>query len=476
MQAPTRRNDPCPCGSGRRYKECHGSLAPPGAALEALLQRSLALHQQGRSDSAQSGYHEALAMDPGNAIATHYLGLLAWQRGEVETAEGMMRASILANGAIADFHNNLGLLLRDTQRIDEAVACFRKTLEVDPGWYAAYNNLGLVLEAAGRWEEAIDAYREAIAAQRDFAAAHQNLARALLARGDFASGWQHHRWRLVAQGLARSPPDPNGVPLPSSLHGRRFVLRSEQGLGDVLFYLRFAPELARRGARLAFRGDARLHAMLARTGLFPLGIETDDSPAPSLESVFIGDLPWLLGAHDPAGFPDALALTPLPECVARMRAALQATGPKPWTALTWRGGVASTGPARTQLKEFDPARLGSELRGIDGTWIGIQRLPRSGEFERLSGAVGTRVHNLSDVNDDLEDMLALLSLVDEYIGVSNANAHLRAGTGAGGTMQVLVPHPPEWRWGVTRAASPWFRSMHVTRQRPDGTWESLHRR
>ena len=25
----TRRDDPCPCGSGRKFKKCHGASAPP---------------------------------------------------------------------------------------------------------------------------------------------------------------------------------------------------------------------------------------------------------------------------------------------------------------------------------------------------------------------------------------------------------------------------------------------------------------
>jgi hypothetical protein len=251
------------------------------------------------------------------------------------------------------------------------------------------------------------------------------------------------------------------------------ALRSEQGLGDVLFFLRFAPELVRRGAALAFRGDARLHAMLMRTGLFSLGAERDDAPIADLESLFIGDLPWLLEAHDAEAFPDALPLAPLAERVDRMQASLEAAGPRPWSALSWRGGVASTGPARTQVKEFAPAEAGTLLHAAGTTWIGIQRLPRAGEFEAMSNALGAAVHDFSAANDDLEDMLALLSLVDRYIGVSNANAHLRASVG--GSMQVLVPNPPEWRWGLAGETSPWFRSMRITRQQPGGRWQALHR-
>jgi hypothetical protein len=65
-------------------------------------------------------------------------------------------------------------------------------------------------------------------------------------------------------------------------------------------------------------------------------------------------------------------------------------------------------------------------------------------------------------------MLALLSLVDDYVGVSNANTHLRAGLG--GSMRVLVPFPPEWRWNLEGDRSPWFGGMRVHRQALGGGW------
>lgn len=468
MAAPTRRNDPCPCGSGRRYKECHGRLGPE-EDVAGLLQRMLAAHQQGRIQEAQRGYEEALRREPGNAIALHYLGMIAWQRGDVVRAERMMREALAADATIADFHNNLGLLLRDTARVDEAIACFRRTLAVDARWFAAHNNLGLALEAGGREDEAIAAYREAITAEPAFAAARQNLARALLVTGRFPEAWHEYRWRLLAHGLSASPPDPAAIPLPAALAGRAFALESEQGLGDVLFFLRFAPELVRRGAALGFRGDARLHGMLARTGLFALGLRAEHEAPTAGERVFVGDLPWLLQANAPERFPAALRLTAQAERVERLRARLAACGPRPWIGLTWRGGVASAGPARTQLKRIGFEALEAALRGVSATWIGVQRLPDAGEYAAASRALDAPVHDLSAANDDLEDMLALQALLDDYVTVSNANVHLRAGTGA--PMQVLVPHPPEWRWGIQGARSPWFASARVYRQTARGDWQ-----
>jgi Tfp pilus assembly protein PilF len=463
-----RRNEPCPCGSGRRYKDCHGKLAAEAPDLQALVRLALSSHRQGRVDEAERGYHEILARAPGHAVATHYLGLIDWQRGDLARAESRMRAAIAADASIADFHNNLGLLLRDTRRSAEAIECFRAALDADADGFEARNNLGLALEAEGRWDDAIAAYRGAIERQPGFAAARQNLARALLTVGELGEGWAQYRWRLLAQGVVNTAPDAAASRLAAALQGRQFALLAEQGVGDVLFFLRFAAELLRRGARLAFRGDPRLHAMLARSGVFALGVAAENAATQGLEALRIGDLPWLLAADDARRAPPFLALTPTTEALARMANALAAAGPPPYAALTWRAGIAATGPSRTQLKEIDVATLGAALRGRGRTWISVQRLPREGETAELARAIGAPVHDFSACNDDLEAMLALLALASDYIGVSNANTYLRAGLDK--PMQVLVAHPPEWRWGAAGNASPWFARARLLRQRADGDW------
>ena len=467
--APVPRNAPCPCGSGLRYKSCHGRPDASGApSVDALVQRALQLHQRGQVDEAGRLYEQVLGLDAGNAVATHYLGMVVWHRGDLARAERLMRESIAANGAIPDFHNNLGLLLRDTGRNDEAIACYRHTLEIDPGWFAAYNNMGLALESIDRWEEACESYRAAILREPRFAAARQNLARALLTLGHFREAWAQYRWRLVAQGVTMHVPDAAQEPLDESLSGRELLLRSEQGIGDVLFFLRFAPELVRRGARLAFQGDARLHALLQRTGVFELGLASEYVATPGREALFVGDLPWLLDAHDPDTFPPPLRLTPLQDRVHRLEKQLAREGDGPLIGLTWRAGTVAPGPVARQLKELAPEDLALAARSRPGTWISVQRQPRDGEREALEVALGSPVQDLSDANEDLEEMLALMSVLDDYVGVSNFNTHLRAGLGR--PMAVLVPFPPEWRWGIGGERSVWFPTAHITRQAPRGDW------
>jgi hypothetical protein len=62
----------------------------------------------------------------------------------------------------------------------------------------------------------------------------------------------------------------------------------------------------------------------------------------------------------------------------------------------------------------------------------------------------------------------VLSLVDEYVSVSNTNIHLLAGIGRGA--RVLVPFPPEWRWLRREDRSPWFPDFPVYRQPVSRDW------
>jgi hypothetical protein len=98
----------------------------------------------------------------------------------------------------------------------------------------------------------------------------------------------------------------------------------------------------------------------------------------------------------------------------------------------------------------------------------LQRNATRDEMDAARGALGREVHDLGAINEDLEDALAVVSLVDRHIGVSNTNMHLAAA--AGTTADVLVPFPPEWRWGPAGDASPWFPGLRVFRQRGDGDW------
>jgi hypothetical protein len=141
-------------------------------------------------------------------------------------------------------------------------------------------------------------------------------------------------------------------------------------------------------------------------------------------------------------------------------------------AVTWRAGAkvfeVLDGTER-YLKDVEPETLGRLLKGRRATAIVLQRGMLPLEGERFVSALGRDAFDFSGYADDLERMLALLSLLDEYVTVSNTNVHLMAGL-PDAMARVLVPFPPEWRWLGDSAESPWFPRFTVYRQSPTGEW------
>jgi hypothetical protein len=160
-----------------------------------------------------------------------------------------------------------------------------------------------------------------------------------------------------------------------------------------------------------------------------------------------------------------------------MQERLRSAGPAPYVGVTWRGGTPPSeqrsGSEWLLYKSVPIESLGMALKALPGTVLVLQRNPAPGELERFARALGRPVHDGSDLNADLEAMLALLACLDEYVAVSNTNVHLRAA--AGRTARVLVPLPAEWRWMAGGDSSPWFPGSSVYRQRPSGDWSEALR-
>jgi len=113
----TPRNAPCPCGSGKRYKHCHGLAREgrsgvPATPVEELMRRALEAQQARRPEEAEQAYREVLAILPDEPDALHMLGVLRHDLGDVDEAIALtMRALDLTNWRVPFMRTNLGIIL-----------------------------------------------------------------------------------------------------------------------------------------------------------------------------------------------------------------------------------------------------------------------------------------------------------------------------------------------------------------------------
>jgi tetratricopeptide (TPR) repeat protein len=423
---------------------------------QAIYNLGNALRRAGRLGEAMARYRQALALEPNYAQAANNLGIalnaagidLAGEDRAEEAAQAFQEALTLRPDD-AEIAINLGNALATLHQTERAVACYERALAGKPADADGHANLGHALRQLGRNDEAVAAYDRAIAldpAQRD---ARFGRATALLATGRFAEGWRSYLDRDNAWEIA---PRYHRTPLPADLAGARVLVEHDQGLGDEIFFLRFAAALRARGAVVIYKPDRRLSAMLARAAIADQIVAVN---VPCTYRVLVGDLPYLLGADDT---PPSIALPPLPS---------ELRLPAPCIGVAWRAG---THRARRRLrKELPLAALAAALRATPAQVAVLQRIPAPGELEAFATALGRPVLDLSALNDDLEAMLAVCAQLDDLVCVSNTNVHLRAA--AGRTSRVLVPNPPEFRW-MAADDSPWFPGTRVYRQSADGGWDA----
>jgi tetratricopeptide (TPR) repeat protein len=433
---------------------------PALAAFEAALRtrdepglhagKARALFGLGRRDDAEHAWRTVLERDPGSLEAMEQLLQLYMGMRRIDELEAICARGVAAAPREARFLIGQGFAAWWRGRIDEAIGLYREAARVAQGS-----------------DEAL--FREA----------NLNEAMCLLKLGRWGDGWKRYLWRLDRDALRQRYPllaaDPAAL---AGAAPRRIRIHMEQGLGDELFFLRFAPMVRAAGHTLSYRGQPKLIELLAaRTDLFAgVGSEDEPDPLPCDVELLSSDLALASGRE----FAPPLALAPEPARLEAAAARLRAFGPPPYIGLTWGAGLTAEEQKAFQdrpiwVKRAPLTELGELLRGLRATVVILQRKPDARDVAAFGGALGRPALDASDCNEDLRDAIALLSLLDDYIGVSNTNMHLIAGL-AGKRARVLVQSPAEWRWEMTGEKSPWFPGFEIYRQGSDRAWnEALQR-
>jgi Tfp pilus assembly protein PilF len=448
----TGRNDPCPCGSGKRFKHCHGS----GESPDTLARQGVEAHRRNDVTTAQQLYQRALGLAPEHPVALHYLGVALYQQKRLDEAIPLLDRAAALVPQEPEFHNNRGLALAASLRDRDAIEAYRRALALDPQHAGAWSNLGLALQATGDVNGAIDAFENGLAVAPGFPQLHWNLALALLLVGDHARGWREYEWRLrtpelAAQLRAFEGPRWSG----EDPRGKTILVPAEQGLGDTIQFLRFASRLADRGARVIVAVPAPLRNLASTVRGVAQSIALDQ-PLPAYDAyVPLMSLPMLLDVTLDAvdGSAPYLRAEPMPLA----RDALN-------VGIAWAGAPGNTLNTRRSL----PLAALAPLLDVPG--VRVHSLKRDGEAitpadlpvsERLVAVPG---------RDDFDVMASLVAALDVVISVDTSLAHLAGALGK--RVFVLLSHVPDWRWMLAREDSPWYRTARLFRQPSTGDWPS----
>jgi Flp pilus assembly protein TadD len=431
------------------------------------------LRDLGRSAEAESALQSAIRLRPNYPEAHHNLGLALKDQGKLIEAEAAYRRAISLQPGYTDAYNNLGNVLNAQGRFSEAEACYHEALRHQPRNAEAHSNLGVMLTDQGRLEEAASHYTEAIRVQPDYAGAHYNFAMHLLLRGDFARGWKEYEWRWRVRKLP-----PHGRPFTqplwdgSPLNGRTILLHSEQGLGDMIQFVRYATVASERGGTVIMECQRAIVPLLAGCRGVDRAIP-EGSPLPHFDfHAPLMSLPSILGTTVetiPASIPYLSADPARVERWGRELSAIE--GLK--VGIVWRGNANNR---RDHARSFGLDQL-APVAEVDGVrLISLQKGADRGEVADFAAK-----YPLVDWTDRLDegdspflDTAAVMKGLDLVVSADTAPCHLAGALGV--PVWVALPLIPDWRWLLNRDDSPWYPTARLIRQTRSGDWADLFER
>lgn len=472
------------------------SLEADATRSDFAINLSQVLWNLGRLDEAAARLDRALASDPSNGALHHLLGNVLKERGRPEAAEQSLRRAAALAPERTSVHADLGILLHDRERFAEAIDCLGKAVEENPRSTDMLNRLGVSLRAAGRYEEALDRFRRALALEPErpeilynlgntladahrsqeavhvfrrllavkpgHVAGHVHLAFALLVLGEFEQGWKEYEWRWRIAGFP-GPRYDFEEPLwtGGSLEGKTILLLAEQGLGDVLHFIRYAPLIAERGGRVMVEVPAVLDGLIARVPSVSRTL-APESPLPSFDCYQrLMSLPGVFGTT-PATIPARVPyLAADPARASAWTRRLEGL-PRPRIGVAWRGSTQHPNDRNRSCPFPDFAPV---LAKPGFTFVSLQK-DRRDDDEPLPPPTLDAAPELRD----FDDAAAAVAALDLVVAVDTAVAHLAGGLGR--PVWTLLPFAPDWRWSLGREDSPWYPTMRLFRQPAPGEWRS----
>lgn len=424
----------------------------------------------GHHDQAERAFRQALRIDPNHAQTHNNLAAVLGNLKREDESIAAYRQALVLDPDLADGLNNLALALYKRDERDEALALLRRCTDRHMDYALGWANLGMVLQGMGYLREAIAATDRALELNPGQPGWLWNQSLAYLTLGDFEHGWERFETRYAPE---RN--DPNFIrpdlPFPmwqgEDLAGKRLLLVKEQGFGDQIQCLRFAKDLADRGATV----DVWVHQVLS--GLFATapGVRQvmTEQPAEGYDCwAYLMSLPARLNAGVdtlPKNLPYLFA-DPEKSALAGRHIDAFARG-RMKVALNWAGNPSHPNDHHRSL----PVSLLASLLDVDQVaWISVQK--DRGDMAETWVKSG-HLLPLGDGIVDFTDTAALLANVDLLITVDSAVAHLAGAMGV--RTWLLLPGNPDYRWMLERTNTPWYPSMRLWRQPTLGDWHAVLR-
>lgn len=448
--------------------------------VPALINLASLLIGAERFPEAEPYCRRAFLLDARRERAQHNLGMVLLKTGRHQEAQSVFRRVLELEPEHCEACNGRAVALMKDYRYEEAESFVRRALNLDPEHRVATRNLAHILCMTHRRAEAEEAYRKVIEREPDSVSEQYALAQHLLTEGRYIEGWQRYEIRYDPRMEPHAIPTPN-VDYPQwqgeSLQGRSLLVWPEQGLGDLLQFVRYLPLLKARGvANLSIACPRALHS------LFEL-IEGVDHCIP-LDGQH--DVPphdyWCFLMSLPHRFETTLDTIPasMPylrapeERIAHWKRRLPASGFK--VGLVWAGDPRPHQPDANAVDQRRSLHALAFLPLLQVPGVTFVSLQKGATTQPQINDIPSEYRPIDPMNEvrDFADTAAIVESLDLVIAVDTSTAHLVGALNK--PVWILSRFDACWRWLERREDSPWYPNARLFRQTRPGAWDDVIQR
>jgi tetratricopeptide (TPR) repeat protein len=439
---------------------------------EAFNNRGNALLDLKRPEEALVSYDRALQFNPDYVEALNNRGNALLDLKRPGEALVSYDRALQLRPNFAQALSNRGNALRELNRSDEALASYDRALVLKPNYAHAHNNRGHALRDLRHLNEAIASFDRAVDLMPDYAEAHYVRGMVNLLLGRYGQGWVDYEWRWKDQSNLTKRPEINGRGWRGeNLEGCRIAIYHEQGVGDVIQFVRYLPLLVERGAKVTFLAPANLIRLLrAVTSQIVVVSSLDHQESFDFKCALMS-LPLRFGTEASSIPNRAPYLNAEPQLSSRWKEKIAGHGVK--IGIAWQGSPAGRidRGRSIPLAHFSPL---SQLPGV--RLISLQKAHGLNQIATLPAGSGVETlgDELDGGPDSFIDTAAVMSNLDLVITSDTSIAHLAGALGR--PTWVALKYVPDWRWLLDRGDSPWYPTMRLFRQETEGDWKFVFAR